>query len=106
MKTTSTLSSIPVVVMTGSLSVEDEVRAKSMGASGYCVKPSSFEELYTATDRLRKQLEAVLLRKGIKNDAGPSANENMDHFIDGARTYRVRSQCGNYHIMDPRENEP
>ena len=41
MKSSPALSDIPVIVMTGSLRDEDEVRARCMGVADYCLKPAT-----------------------------------------------------------------
>ena len=45
MKSIPALSSISVMIMTGYLKGEDEIRARSLGASDYCIKPTSIDEM-------------------------------------------------------------
>ena len=47
---------IPVLVMTGSLNPEDETRARSMGATDYCIKPVCSEDFRSLIDLFRKCL--------------------------------------------------
>ena len=59
MKAESSLSSIPVIMMTSYLKGEDEIRARSLGASDYCIKPTSIDEMETTKIRLRAHLGTV-----------------------------------------------
>jgi len=59
MKARPKLNSIPVVVMTGSLRKEDEKRSRELGATDYCLKPSTSEEMDITKQCLRKNLELV-----------------------------------------------
>jgi len=47
---------IPVLVMTGSLNPEDETRARSMGATDYCIKPVCSEDFRSLIDLFRRSL--------------------------------------------------
>ena len=74
MKADDELRSIMVVVMTGSLRAEDEVRARSMGATDYCIKPATLEEMGMTIKCLRGHLEAVSHGKGKSRGSGPSTS--------------------------------
>ncbi len=65
MKSTPRLSSIPVVVMTGSLNKEDEIRSRRMGVTDYWIKPSSERDFDSTCRWLRKYL-APLASSGKK----------------------------------------
>ena len=84
MKAESSLGSIPVIVMTGSLRKEDEVRARSLGAADYCIKPATFIEIERARGCLKAQLEIINCNKREKR--GPST--------DLAEPFHVRSSSG------------
>lgn len=56
MKANPNLRSIPVVVMTGSLNPQDEVRAREMGVADYRIKASAKEEFDETGRWLRKYL--------------------------------------------------
>lgn len=47
---------IPVLVMTGSLNPEDETKARSMGATDYCIKPVCSEDFRSLIDLFRRSL--------------------------------------------------
>ncbi len=59
MKSSPKLRSIPVVVMTGSLNKEDEVRARSLGVTDYCIKPSDLEDMAATGRWLKKKLASL-----------------------------------------------
>ena len=59
MRAKDTLSSIPVMVMTGSLRLEDEKRSRELGATDYCIKPATAGEMDRTTLCLKKNLELV-----------------------------------------------
>ncbi len=63
-KSSNTLRSIPVVVLTGSLNPSDETKARSLGATSYCLKPSNMGE-YEATI---KCLNHALVSQSKRND--------------------------------------
>jgi DNA-binding response OmpR family regulator len=59
MRAKDTLRSIPVMVMTGSLRLEDEERSRELGATDYCIKPATAGEMDRTTLCLKKNLELV-----------------------------------------------
>lgn len=63
-KTDPKLMPIPVVVMTGSLNKDDEMRSLNMGAAGYHLKPSSLVEIDTTSIWLKKRLSPLFLEGG------------------------------------------
>jgi CheY-like chemotaxis protein len=54
------MQSIPVVIMTGSMIKEDEVKARQMGATDYRVKPLSADEFESTCQWLRETLEPLV----------------------------------------------
>jgi CheY-like chemotaxis protein len=91
-KSTPMLRSIPVVVMTGSLRKEDEVKARTMGAADYCIKPATPDEMGRSADCLRGRLK--LLQKSERSSgSGPSAAINSD---------TLQSCFGKQHAPPPR----
>ncbi len=78
MKNADDLRTIPVVVLTGSLKKEDEVRARRMGADDYCLKPATVEEMETTMMCLRDHLMPSR-SKGRGDGTGPLIN--MDPYI-------------------------
>lgn len=54
---------IPVLVMTGSLNPEDETKARSMGATDYCIKPVCSEDFRSLIDLFRRSLVLLHGRK-------------------------------------------
>ncbi|MBI0582872.1 MAG: response regulator [Methanomassiliicoccus sp.] len=68
------LRSVPVVVLTGSLNREDEVRARSMDIIGYIIKPSTAEEYDAILAQLRSTIETRLrIDTDGRKCGGPSA---------------------------------
>lgn len=63
MRSSPTLRSVPVVVMTGSLNREDEVRARKMGVTDYRIKPSVEAELDETCLWFRRYLTTLVLGK-------------------------------------------
>jgi DNA-binding response OmpR family regulator len=63
MKARQKLSSIPVVVMTGSLRTEDEKMSRELGAADYCLKPATVDEMDTTINCLKRNL-AIQPTKG------------------------------------------
>ncbi len=96
MKAESSLGSIPVIVMTGSLRKEDEVRARSLGAADYCIKPATFIEIERARGCLKAQLEIINCNKREKR--GPSTGSGPNLFMFDDR--RVPPSCNERFIMD------
>ena len=72
MKATPGLKAIPVVVMTGSLNREDEARARGMGVTDYCIKPSIADGMETTTMCLRHHLGILTLGDMKGHYLGPS----------------------------------
>jgi CheY-like chemotaxis protein len=67
------LRSKPVVVMTGSLDHDDELKSRRMGAAGYLIKPSDRGEMEATRQWLKKNLTPLVSnRQG--NGQRPSAN--------------------------------
>ncbi len=76
MKGSDEMRKIPVIVQTGSLRSEDEIRARSMGAIDYYIKPSTFEEIQRIADRLKGHL--ILTQSRRKDDGkGQQTHANM-----------------------------
>ncbi len=63
MKSMHGLKNIPVVVMTGSLNEDDEVKARGMGAANFLIKPSCYGEFEAITAWMTGALS------GIESDA-------------------------------------
>lgn len=68
MKASPALKDISVVVMTGSLNPEDEVRSRRLGANDYCIKPATSDEMNRTQSCLRNQLEIICHAKGARCD--------------------------------------
>jgi CheY-like chemotaxis protein len=68
MKASPAMRGVPVVVMTGSLNPEDEIRSRSMGAIEYCIKPATSDELERTMSCLRGHLERVCFSKGMNSN--------------------------------------
>lgn len=56
------LKELPIVICTGSTYEEDKTRAKSLGATGYIVKPPSWEQLQPILDKI----SGLLFDRGSK----------------------------------------
>lgn len=69
-KASPTLWSIPVVVITGSLRKEDEMRSRDLGAVDYHIKPGTAPEIERTRECLRGYLERAQ-NKGKRIGAGP-----------------------------------
>lgn len=92
-KATQKLRSIPIVVMTGSLKREDEVKARSMGASDYCMKPASVGEMDRSAKCLRGHLETLSRGKGKRSVPRSSARVDQA-LLTMAVGYRpIRPPC-------------
>ena len=70
MKDRSDLSTIPVVILTGSLNADDERKARRMGAVDYWRKPTRKEEILSTTECLKKQLVPIVNDKRKKEGSG------------------------------------
>lgn len=94
MKATPELRSIPVVVLTGSLNREDEVRARGMGAADYCNKPSTTDEMDMVIGRLKRQLDILLLPDGKMGRQGPLVRSDLSiKKLDMGRVPVMPSRC-------------
>ncbi len=65
-KSSPALKEVPVVVMTGSLNPEDEVRSRDLGAIDFCIKPATHDELNRTQSCLRGHLESLCHTKGAR----------------------------------------
>jgi two-component system, chemotaxis family, response regulator Rcp1 len=69
------LKNLPVVVMTGSLNIEDEVRSRSMGIKEYLSKPSEIEEFEVVCEWFKEAFAKLADENEHKeNMNGPSAS--------------------------------
>jgi DNA-binding response OmpR family regulator len=71
-KSSETLRTIPVVILTGSLNKEDERRARTMGVADYLIKPVDAAELDRVAICLRRNLDLV-------NETKMSENLDLDN---------------------------
>jgi len=69
-KSQESLKDIPVVVMTGSLSHEDEIKSRSMGIVDYYIKPVSADEYDTTLSNLRNRLDSLFKDREDRNGKG------------------------------------
>lgn len=60
-KADETLSSIPVVIMTGSDDEEDRVHSEMLGVDAFITKPVDFEKFLTVIRQLKRYLHADLI---------------------------------------------
>ena len=79
MRSSTDLRSIPVVVMTGSLRREDELRSRELGATDYCIKPSTADEIDRTEMCLRTNLEPLMRDKGRSGGSGPTVKMKLYH---------------------------
>lgn len=79
MKESRKLSVIPVVVMTGSIRIEDEKRCRELGAVDYCIKPATSEEMDGTTLRLGKNLQPRPT-KGKTDDLDTTESMDQTYF--------------------------
>ncbi len=59
MKADPLLERVPVLVMTGSVRKEDEMRARSMGVIAYCIKPATEDEFEAVIRCLKSCLNSI-----------------------------------------------
>lgn len=70
MKASDYLRKTPVVVVTGSLNKDDEVRARSMGVIDYLLKPSGGEEYDTFSHWFKRELTKMSARRERSDEKG------------------------------------
>jgi two-component system, chemotaxis family, response regulator Rcp1 len=99
MKSSATLRSIPVVVMTGSLRSEDELRSRELGAVDYCIKPSTADEMERSELCLKAHLEPLSKEKG-RNGSGPCLRINLNQYYSDIWGQRIPSQQTERFVMD------
>ena len=63
MKNRNELSKVPVVVVTGSLNKDDEIRARNMGVTNYLLKPAGGEEYDTFSRWFSRELTKLSARR-------------------------------------------
>ena len=80
MRSSAALRSIPVVVMTGSLRKADEQTCLGLGAVGYCIKPSSSEEIVRTRRCLKSHLEPLSRGKGKGGNSISSVKVSLYEF--------------------------
>lgn len=66
MKASPSLRTLPVVIMTGSLNKDDEIRARDMGVSDYCIKPSRSDDFESVIRWFKENLAP--LAEGKRDD--------------------------------------
>jgi CheY-like chemotaxis protein len=106
MKSSQSLSLIPVVVMTGSLRREDEERSRELGASDYCIKPSTVEEIDRSLKCLKTHLEPLGKNKQSKTGSGPLAKVSLYGYDMGGRERWASIQHRDRFAIDAFENGP
>ena len=94
-RTQETLSSVPVVIYTGSNNQSDSNRARHLGAHSYWVKPSSFEGLVQMVKLLKNEI-GELEHAPVKAAARPST----------PRKTRSRSTSGRSNTTTTRKQQP
>ena len=95
-RTQETLSSVPVVIYTGSNNESDSNRARHLGAHSYWVKPSSFQGL-------------VQMMKLLKNEIGELEHAPAKPATTRASTPRKTRNTGNgsrLHAATTRKQQP
>ncbi len=105
-KSSQTLRSIPVVVMTGSLRGEDEQRSRELGAIDYCIKPSTADEMERSEICLKAHLEPLSKEKARSKDLGPSVKLNLYNFSAEWREQRPPAPKYDHFVMDAFESGP
>jgi CheY-like chemotaxis protein len=106
MKSSQSLSLIPVVVMTGSLRSEDEQRSRELGAVDYCIKPATVEEMDRSLRCLRAYLEPLCRDKGNERSPDPSVRANLYGFTMDGCDRRLSAPHRDHLIIDSFENGP
>ena len=94
-RTQETLSSVPVVIYTGSNNQSDSNRARHLGAHSYWVKPSSFQGLVQMMKLLKNEI-GELEHAPVKPATRPSA----------PRKTRSRADGGRLHAAPTRKQQP
>jgi len=105
MKSSPSLRSIPVIVMTGSLRGEDEQTSRELGAVDYCLKPSTADEMERTAMCLRANLEPLSREKG-RHGHGPSVKMDLYNFDVDQRGWRPPTALPERSVMDAFENGP
>ena len=99
MRSSPTLRSIPVVVMTGSLRKAAEQTCLGLGAVGYCIKPSSSEEIVRSQMCLKSHLEPLSRGKGKGGNSISSVKVSLYEFhMEGATSIPLVFQAK--YVMD------
>jgi CheY-like chemotaxis protein len=70
MKSMHGLKHISVVIMTGSLNMDDEIKARAMGASNYLIKPASNEEFESILQWMKGTLSHMSMSGSV--ECGPT----------------------------------
>jgi len=85
-RTQETLSSVPVVIYTGSNNQSDSNRARHLGAHSYWVKPSSFHGLVQMMKLLKNEI-GELEHAPVKPAARPSTPRKTNGRANGGRLH-------------------
>jgi len=94
-RSTPCLKELPVVVMTGSLNPDDEVRSRRLGATDYRIKPATIDEMDLIAVVLRNHIEAVSRSKGSRRAPGPIASPGQGPLrMDDGRSRRPHGMDG------------
>lgn len=106
MKASDNLATIPVVVMTGSLRSEDELRSRELGAADYCIKPATVEEIERSETCLRTHLDPLSRQRGNQGGSGPSFRVSMGDCQANGRTPRAPVPHQDRYVIEAFENGP
>jgi signal transduction histidine kinase/DNA-binding response OmpR family regulator len=96
LKSTEATASIPVIVVT---TVDDERKARALGADAYCVKPVTAEQLLS-------ELDSLTARRVLVIDDDPAARYVLQKLLEDSNVCVIEARDGRSGLAAARRSKP
>jgi signal transduction histidine kinase/DNA-binding response OmpR family regulator len=96
LKGSEATANIPVIVVT---TVEDERKARALGADAYCIKPIS-------ADRLLSELDSLTARRVLVIDDDPAARYLLHRLLEDSNVCVIEARDGRSGLAAARRSKP
>jgi len=96
LKSSPATANIPVIVVT---TVEDERKARSLGADSYCIKPISAEQLLA-------ELDSLTARRVLVIDDDPAARYLLQKLLEDSNVCVIEARDGRSGLAAARRSKP
>jgi signal transduction histidine kinase/DNA-binding response OmpR family regulator len=96
LKSTAATANIPVIVVT---TVEDERKARALGADAYCVKPITAQQLLS-------ELDSLTARRVLVIDDDPAARYLLHKLLEDSKVFVIEARDGRSGLAAARRSKP